>query len=304
MRKKGDVKMPGSIISISIPPFPDFIEGNFRVFRKGQTHPERVNLGYFDLLAVKSGCLFLEENGAAYEIKENELFILLPDGHHRSWKPCDEETSFYWIHFYTTAQWKQDEKPGYFISDLPIPELHYHQRSYTLHLQKHTAVKEAGMLFQLIQDVLDSTVDGGAPDIWRTEELFLRLLKLIENQGIYRDRLTRLAEQVHIFLEKNMEQNITNSLLEEEFHLHSNYIARAMKAAFGKTALEVLGEIRIKYAKQYLIRSNYDLKTIAKAVGFGSEIYFSSCFKKYTGLAPRDYRKKYSREGNQAEITV
>lgn len=313
--------MTESIISVSIPPFPDFIEGNFTVFRKGQKHPKRTNLGYFDLIIVKSGCLFLEENGIKYEVKEKEMFILLPDSHHCSWKPCEEETSFYWIHFYTAAQWRQGEKPSYFISDLPIPDLHYHQRSYTLHLLKHAVIRESEALFELVQDILESTIgdevqkqeygkernDTGTAgergkmvaaerntDIWRTEELFLRFLKMLENQSIYKDRLTQLAEQVHLFLEKNIEKNITNTMLEEQFHLHSNYIARAMKATFGKTALEVLLEIRIRYARQYLIRTSYDLQTIAKVTGFSSEIYFSNCFKKSVGMAPRDYRKKYS----------
>ena len=38
--------MSGDIISVSVPPFPDFIEGNYRVFKKGQSHIERRNLGY------------------------------------------------------------------------------------------------------------------------------------------------------------------------------------------------------------------------------------------------------------------
>ena len=76
------------MISISIPPFPDFIEGNYKIMRKGQSHVERKNLGFFDLIAVKKGALFLAEGEKQYEVKENEMFILLPDRHHYSWKPC------------------------------------------------------------------------------------------------------------------------------------------------------------------------------------------------------------------------
>lgn len=282
--------MMENIISISIPPFPDFIEGNMAVFRAGQIHPERKNLGYFDLIAVKKGCLYLAENENRYDIKANELFLLLPDGHHFSWKPCSEETEFYWIHFYTTAQWKQDSKPSHFVSNLPIPDHHYHQCSYTLHLPKHTVIKETKVLFDLIQEVLDSTVGG---DIWKTEELFLRLLRFLENQGSHQDRMTQLAEQVHVYLEKHMGEKVTNQMLSQQFHLHSNYIARAMKATFGRTPLEVLLDIRMEYAKQYLIRSDYDLTMIARVVGFSSEIYFSNCFKKEMGISPQYYRKKY-----------
>lgn len=309
--------MAADIISISIPPFPDFIEGNFRVFRKGQMHPKRSGLGYFDLIVVTKGCMFLRENGTDYAVRENEFFLLLPDGQHCSWKPCEEETDFYWIHFYTTAQWKQDAKPSHFVSDLPIPDLHYHQCSYTLHLPKHAKIQEEQALFELIQSILDSTLRGDVSDdfrecdagvnagvsrnydmssrnihnIWRTEELFLRLLRMLEEQATYRDRLTQLAEQVYVYLEKNIGGNITNTHLEEQFHLHSNYIARATKATFGKTPLELLLALRMEYAKRYLVRSGYSLSAISEIVGFHSEIYFSNCFKKYVGVSPREYRR-------------
>ncbi|MBO1139639.1 helix-turn-helix transcriptional regulator [Enterococcus avium] len=287
--------MSEEIISISIPPFPDFIEGNYRVFQMGQNHPNRKELGYFDLIIVKKGCLFLAEDEQHYEVGENEMLILLPDKHHYSWQPVEVETGFYWLHFYTTAQWKQSTRPSRFISDLPIPELHYHQRSYTLHLQKQATIKEPEILFELIQTILDSTVadSGEQHDIWQTEELFLRFLRFIENQGIHRDRLTVLAEQVQLFLENNYEKVVTNQLLEEQFHLHSNYISKAMKKTFGKTPLEILAEIRLERAKQYLLRSDLDIQEISMLVGFNSEIYFSNRFKKLEGLSPQHYRNKY-----------
>ena len=285
--------MSGDMISISIPPFPDFIEGNYKIMRKGQSHVERKNLGFFDLIAVKKGALFLAEGEKQYEVKENEMFILLPDRHHYSWKPCQEDTGFYWLHFYTTAQWKQGPKASRFVSKLPISGQHYHQCSYTLHLQKYSTIKEPELLFELFQNILDST--AGEHDIWKTEELFLRFLKTIENAGMHKDRLTLLAEQIQIYLENNLEHPITNQILEQQFHLHRNYLAKAMKETFGKTRLEVLVEIRLEYAKQYLLRTDYDIRKISRLVGFGSEIYFSNCFKKHMEISPKNYRKKYEK---------
>ena len=285
--------MSGDIISISTPPFPDFIEGNFRKMRKGQSHVDRRNLGFFDLIVVKKGTLYLEEDDRRYEIKENEMFILLPDKHHCSWQPCQEDTGFYWLHFYTTAQWKQSEKASRFVSKLPIPEQHYHQCSYTLHLPKHAVIKEPEVLFELFQNILDSTVRDNGTDIWKTEELFLRFLRFIENVGMHKDRLTLLAEQIQIYLENHLAEPVTNQSLEEYFHLHRNYLAKAMKETFGKTPLEVLMEMRLEYARQYLLRTDYDIRKISKLVGFSSEIYFSNCFKKYMEISPKNYRKKY-----------
>ena len=285
--------MSGDIISISVPPFPDFIEGNYRTMRKGQSHVDRKNLGFFDLIVVKKGALFLAEDEEKYEIRKNEMFILLPDRHHYSWKPCEEDTGFYWLHFYTTAQWKQGPKASRFISRLPIPELHYHQCSYTLHLPKYARIREPELLFELFQNILDSTVPEAGNDIWKTEELFLHFLRFVENVGIHKDRLTLLAEQIQIYLETSLDQPVINQVLEEHFHLHRNYLAKATKQIFGKTPLEVLLEIRMEYAKQYLLRTDCDIQKISKLVGFTSEIYFSGCFKKYMGISPRNYRKKY-----------
>ena len=94
---------------------------------------------------------------------------------------------------------------------------------------------------------------------------------------------------------KNLEHPITNQILEQQFHLHRNYLAKAMKETFGKTPLEVLVEIRLEYAKQYLLRTDYDIRKISRLVGFGSEIYFSNCFKKHMEISPKNYRKKYEK---------
>ncbi len=291
----GDVSMNGDIISISVPPFPDFIEGNYRIFKKGEHHIERTNLGYFDLIIVDKGSLFLEEENQRYEINENEMFILLPDKHHCSWKPCEEDTGFYWMHFYTNAPWKQSLRSDTFKSMLPIPDLHFHQRSYTLHLSKHASIKEPEFLFGLCRDIFDSTVQNNESNIWKTQELFLKFLRFVENLGIHMDRKTLLAEQIRIYLEKNMNMPITNEDLEDNFHLHKNYMTRVMKTIFGMTPLELLLEMRMNYAKQCLIRTDYSIQKIAELVGFGSDIYFSNCFKKYMGISPRNYRKKYER---------
>lgn len=285
--------MSDQIISISIPPFPDFIEGNVRVFKPGQNHPDRKNLGYFDLLFVKKGCLFLAEADQKYTIRENQMFILLPNEHHYAWKPVAEETEFYWIHFYTTAPWKQAPRSSRLESQLPIPDRHFHQRSYTLHLRKQATIKEPRLLFQLIQEILDSTSVDSLDSIWRTEELFLRFLKFIENQGVYKDRLTVIAEQVHLFLENHFNQTITNKTLEQHFHLHSNYIAIAMKTTFSKTPLELLEEIRLDRARNYLLNTDLGIKEIAQLVGFNSEVYFSNRFKKKEGYSPQKYRRHY-----------
>lgn len=272
--------MDQQIISISMPPFPSFIEGNYITFKAGQSHDHRYNIGFFDLIFVKKGALFLREDGKKYTIHANEMFILLPNGEHDSWQPCEEETSFFWMHIYTTSRWQQSNFPMRFVSELPIPELHFHQKSYTLQLPKLGEITEPNLIFDLLNEIQKSTESSRIDSIWYTEELFLKFLKYIDTRGISKDRVTMLAEKVHLFLAEHLAEHIDNNRLSDEFHLHVNYIARVMTKVYGKTAIELLEEIRIETAKQYLIHTNKLIKNIAELVGFENYISFTNQFKK------------------------
>lgn len=287
--------MDQQIISISMPPFPSFIEGNYITFKAGQSHDHRYNIGFFDLIFVKKGALFLREDGKKYTIHANEMFILLPNGEHDSWQPCEEETSFFWMHIYTTSRWQQSNFPMRFVSELPIPELHFHQKSYTLQLPKLGEITETNLIFDLLNEIQKSTESSRIDSIWYTEELFLKFLKYIDTRGISKDRVTMLAEKVHLFLAEHLAEHIDNNRLSDEFHLHVNYISRVMTKVYGKTAIELLEEIRIETAKQYLIHTNKLIKNIAELVGFENYISFTNQFKKMTGMSPKTYRATYKK---------
>lgn len=287
--------MDQQIISISMPPFPSFIEGNYITFKAGQSHDHRYNIGFFDLIFVKKGALFLREDGKKYTIHANEMFILLPNGEHDSWQPCEEEARFFWMHIYTTSRWQQSNFPMRFVSELPIPELHFHQKSYTLQLPKLGEITEPNLIFDLLNEIQKSTESSRIDSIWYTEELFLKFLKYIDTRGISKDRVTMLAEKVHLFLAEHLAEHIDNNRLSDEFHLHVNYISRVMTKVYGKTAIELLEEIRIETAKQYLIHTNKLIKNIAELVGFENYISFTDQFKKMTGMSPKTYRATYKK---------
>ena len=56
--------------------------------------------------------------------------------------------------------------------------------------------------------------------------------------------------------------------------------------------MKYLSYLRIEKAKKLLLTSDMTVCEIADACGFGSVYYFSSAFKKKTGLAALAYRKE------------
>lgn len=280
------------IISIVVPPFPTFIEGNITHYSKGQVHPNRQHLQYFDMIFVKKGALYLTEEAQAWTIEKNEMIVLLPKKHHFSTKPCDETTVFYWLHFYTDGRWVQDNKPIVLSTDIPIPDIHYHNEAYTIHLNKWQKMNDAESIFELLDRLLEATTETRSISFWDNQQRFTDILRIIEQQTSSKMPHKVLAEKVELYLKHNFQNKITNELLAKEFHFHENYIIRCMKRTFNYTPLEYLADYRLEYSTKLLIKTTLPISKIAYESGYQSVAYYSLCFKKKYGVSPLNYRKK------------
>ena len=57
-----------------------------------------------------------------------------------------------------------------------------------------------------------------------------------------------------------------------------------------KTFRDYLSELRINKAKEYLLQSDMKTQEIAERVGYSDAHYFSTMFKKLTGMTPTKFR--------------
>lgn len=74
---------------------------------------------------------------------------------------------------------------------------------------------------------------------------------------------------------------------------NTDYIRRCFKAQTKKTPNGYLTDLRIERAKQLLVTNSYEsIEGISSKCGFCDSFYFSTCFKKYTGISPLRYRKQ------------
>jgi AraC-like DNA-binding protein len=86
------------------------------------------------------------------------------------------------------------------------------------------------------------------------------------------------------------EANHTLESLGEIAGMSRGVFAERFKAAFGRTAIDCLKEIRLRRAAHLLTATDLPVKTIAARVGFESRSYFSRAFKDFTGVDPAGYR--------------
>ena len=80
-------------------------------------------------------------------------------------------------------------------------------------------------------------------------------------------------------------------------NLSSSYLGNSIKKYKQISYVNLLNQIRIENAKKLLLRSDTKTYEVAFLVGFNSSQYFSSSFKKSTGMTPKDFREQYLKQG-------
>lgn len=93
-------------VNFSTPPYPHFIIAGSALYRPGDAHGRRSNIGIFDLIFIEYGELYITDGDAAYHLRENELLILKPDSTHYGHKKVTEKTKFDWLHFRSVGNYQ------------------------------------------------------------------------------------------------------------------------------------------------------------------------------------------------------
>ncbi len=74
--------------------------------------------------------------------------------------------------------------------------------------------------------------------------------------------------------------------------LSSSHFRTEFRQATGFSPLDYLTQLRLREAKQLLANSTKPVTDIAFELGFTSSQYFSTVFRKYTGLTPSQFRRR------------
>ena len=97
-------------------------------------------------------------------------------------------------------------------------------------------------------------------------------------------------------LNKVIVENMENDELNVEFISQELGISRAslynrLKALTGMGASEYVNKLRIEKAMELLRQTELNMTEIAEHTGFSTSRYFSTAFKKYTGITPTQYKE-------------
>lgn len=149
---------------------------------------------------------------------------------------------------------------------------------------------------------------------FQTDELNVRVDKLLEQRRILRDKYTRALDEVEIgdtpeiangdrvfmtrfvnaAMKRIQENNVDLIALSAEIGISRTQLNRKVKAISGMTTTAYIVNLRVRLAKKYLRSGeNLTINEISYRCGIDDVPYFVTMFKKATGMTPTQYRRRW-----------
>ena len=95
------------------------------------------------------------------------------------------------------------------------------------------------------------------------------------------------------YLQEHLAEEISLSVLAEQFHLNPQYISQLFKSEIGVNFLTYLTNIRIEKAKKLLLSTSLSIAGVAEQSGYRDYRVFTKVFKKSEGVTPSQYRRDF-----------
>jgi YesN/AraC family two-component response regulator len=106
----------------------------------------------------------------------------------------------------------------------------------------------------------------------------------------------QLLERVMKVINKNIgNSDLSVDAIAEEVGLSRVHLHRKMKELTGQTPHDFIRNIRLKQAANLLAAHNMNITEVMYACGFNNAASFSTIFKKFYGMSPRDYMNETQR---------
>lgn len=110
------------------------------------------------------------------------------------------------------------------------------------------------------------------------------------------ERLKALADsddiikRVEAYIQDHFRENINREDVAAIAYITPNYLSKQFRNKKGMNLREYINQIRIEEAKRLLLTTNLSVSEVAGLSGYENISYFSTVFRKHTGMSPIDWR--------------
>ncbi|WP_347280014.1 AraC family transcriptional regulator [Leptolyngbya sp. FACHB-8] len=92
------------------------------------------------------------------------------------------------------------------------------------------------------------------------------------------------------YINEHLSENVSLAVIATELGMSQFYFCRLFKQSTGITPHAYLMQQRVELSKQLLKSGKRTINDIALACGFANSSHFAKCFRRYTGVSPKQFR--------------
>ena len=231
------------------------------------------------LYIVEGGGELVLDGSGRHKISAGDMFMIFP-GQWHTYKPDTESGwSEYWIGFRGENIDNRVER-GFFSDKRPVYRIGYNKQMEQLYRE---AIDIASSQPPFFQQLLAGVVN---------HILGLMFMTMHNNQLTGSQKaLPELMTRAKQYIEQAVESDIRMPQIAEKLNISYSAFRHLFKLYTGLSPAHYLADLRIFRAKELLRRSHISIKEISYMLRFDSPEYFTTMFKRKTGLTPSQFRK-------------
>ena len=107
------------------------------------------------------------------------------------------------------------------------------------------------------------------------------------------DKTTQLITSIQAYIQNHLSDNLNLTIIANHMNYNESHISRLFKRYTGHNLSEYITNCRIEQAKLLLLQTEDTIQVISQKTGFHTSQYFSSTFRKNTGISPNEYRMQH-----------
>lgn len=265
--------------------------------REGWVHDGRV-ISSFEIIIGVKGTLYITQSKEMYSVNPGNMLILLPGEYHVGTKPCEEDTSFYWLHFLMkkhTLTADSDIRDRLMILANKQDPASIHECMLPIFHPFPPEAKSQILVNQLLHvdnyPYYTKHMQNGLLSVLLTQ-LAQNYVEAFQSMNSSTHENRPFSEMLE-WIRTNADQKLTVADVAKRFHYNDDYFSRIFCARTGQRFSDYVNRLRINKAKSLLFQTNLSVKEIAYQVGFTDEKYFMNVFKRYERITALQYRNAF-----------
>lgn len=238
----------------------------------------------YELLLVVSGSLIIRSNDISLELFENQIAVFSPQDIHSGTTGKNGCV-------YKCLQFELNDLLGNSTEEKTLKSnlknssykiIHRISDKYVVDLFNKTA--DSCMMKCISQPFV---VKGN---------LCILFSYLLEHFLTFQQATTKIDTKfndVIVYINDNLRSEINSKLISKKFSYNESYLCRKFKEKTGLSITDYINICRIEYSQKLIYETSLSFSQIAENCGYCNVAYYSTLFKRYTGMTPTTWKKTF-----------